>query len=376
MKYLRTAVDFIHLEDRSLLGGLRLGLITNHTGVNRCFSSTASSLAKEFDLTALFAPEHGIRGDRQAGVAIEDAIDPILQLPVFSLHGKTKRIPDRAWDLIDAVVYDICDVGARFYTYLSSLAYAMEDAKKHSKKVIVFDRPNPLGRKVEGLLLGARFFSFVGLYPIPARYGLSVGEYANYINNKCGIGCDLLVVPYRWEVGQGDNLFSSSLFVPPSPNIPTLDAAYCYIGTCIFEGTNISEGRGTALPFQLTGAPFLDGQSIAANLNRLFCDKGIVFRDAHFTPLSGKFAGEMCHGVQMHITNRITAEPFAAGLSLFEEIRKQCGEKLVTTPHIYNILGDDKYIIGDDSLEETLERARHDCAWFSDDIKEFYLYDE
>ena len=360
----------------SLLRGRRLGLITNPSGVNASLEATADILARDFTLTALFGPEHGIRGDAQAGDTVPDAHDPILNLPVFSLHGRSHHLSDEAFSLVDMLVYDIQDVGARFYTYLYTLAYAMADAARHHVPVAVLDRVNPVGCAVtEGPCLDAdRFASFVGAYPMPTRYALTVGEYARYVNETFGLGCELHVIPCSPH--PRDQLFTETgqLWVPPSPNIPTPEAALCYLGTCIFEGTNLSEGRGTTLPFQLIGAPFLDAPALARDLNahRL---PGLLFRPAHFTPTFSKFAGQLCHGVQLHVTDPHTARPFEAGIRLLEAIRLQRPGDLILKPdHLAHLLGDDRLISGAETAEQLLERARHEAEQFAEQTRPFRLY--
>ncbi|MBO7532913.1 MAG: DUF1343 domain-containing protein, partial [Victivallales bacterium] len=218
--------------------GKRIGLITNPSGVDKDLNYTTDILAQSFNLTALFGPEHGVRGDAQDGKKVEDFMDPILNIPVYSLHGRTLHISDEQFSQIDLLAYDIQDVGARFYTYLYTLSYAMEDAARNHIPVVVFDRVNPLGNMIaEGVLLEAeRFKSFVGMYPIPTRYALTIGEYARYINKTFNIGCDLIVIPcenYKRDTQFKDTGLS---WINPSPNIPTQESALVYIGTCLFEG--------------------------------------------------------------------------------------------------------------------------------------------
>ena len=360
----------------SLLRGRRLGLITNPSGVSASLEATADILARDFTLTALFGPEHGIRGDAQAGAAVPDARDTLLNLPVFSLHGRSHHLSDEAFSLVDMLVYDIQDVGARFYTYLYTLAYAMADAARHHVPVTVLDRVNPVGCAVtEGPLLDAdRFASFVGAYPMPTRYALTIGEFARYANETFGLGCELHVIPCSQH--PRDQLFAETgqLWVAPSPNIPTPEAALCYLGTCIFEGTNLSEGRGTTLPFQLVGAPFLDATALARTLNALRLP-GLLFRPAHFTPTFSKFAGELCHGVQLHITDPHAARPFEAGIRLFEAIRLQRPDDLILKPeHLAHLLGDDRLITGAETAGQLLQRARLEAAQFAEQTRTFHLY--
>ena len=359
-----------------LLHGKRIGLITNPSGVTNKLEMTADILARHFKLTALFGPEHGIRGDAQAGASIEDSRDSVLDIPVFSLHGKTKRIPHEAFDLFDVLAYDIQDVGARFYTFIYPLAMAMEDAAKAGKPVVIFDRINPLGGDVtEGILLDTKnFSSFVGMYPMPTRYGLTVGEFARYINSTFRIGCELSVIPC--EPHSRKTLFSQTKlqWISPSPNIPTFDTALAYIGTCIFEGTNISEGRGTTRPFELIGAPFIDAQKLVARME-LHHVPGIAWRPVHFTPMYSKYSGELCHGVQLHILSHRIARPFEAGLWLCDEIRHLYpADFSFKNETLSRLLGTESFILGRESAEEIIQRAYHDSNCFKEESKEFWLY--
>ena len=359
-----------------LFKGRRIGLITNPSAVTKRLELTADVLARNFTLTALFGPEHGIRGDAQAGGVVADSRDTVLDVPVFSLFGQSKRISKEAFDLIDVLCYDIQDVGARFYTFIYTLAMAMEDAARANKPVIVFDRANPLGGIItEGILLDtARLASFVGMYPMPTRYALTVGEFARYINDTFAIGCDLTVIPctMHWR-----GTFFSTMrrqWIPPSPNIPTFLTALAYIGTCIFEGTNVSEGRGTTQPFEVIGAPFIDANRLAERLNR-HAYGGVVYRPVHFTPMFSKYAGELCHGVQMHIPFPSIARPFEAGLQLCEEIRTLWPDDFAFKPETFSrLLGTESYVAGKESASEIIQRANFESIDFAKKTRRFWLY--
>jgi uncharacterized protein YbbC (DUF1343 family) len=224
---------------------------------------------------------------------------------------------------IDMLLIDIQDVGCRFYTFISTMYKAMEDCAGAGKTFVVLDRFNPInGVDVEGNILDTRFRSFIGIAPIPQRYGLTMGELALFFNKECGIGCDLKIIPLAgWERSQfGDE--TGWPWVNPSPNIPSLDAALVYPGTCIFEGTNVSEGRGTTRPFEMIGAPWLDAEMLADRLNSLKLP-GFIFRPAYFRPWTSKYSGELCRGVQPHITDRETIHPVEMGLALLEAVQEQ-----------------------------------------------------
>jgi uncharacterized protein YbbC (DUF1343 family) len=314
----RVGADRLH-EKKYLewIKGKRVGLITNQTGVTSRLDSTASLLAAcpETLVVALFAPEHGIQGAAQAG-------QPVASGPAaFSLYGEAMRPSEEALQNIDVLVYDIQDVGARFYTYLSTLLESMKAAAARGIPLVVLDRPDPInGRQIEGPVLEKGRESFIGVPAIPIRYGLTPGELAGFLNRETGVGCDLRVVPMkgwkrpRWYDETGLQ------WISPSPNMPSLATALVYPGACLFEATNLSEGRGTTRPFELIGAPWLDAAQLAARLNRLRL-KGVRFREQAFTPTFSKYTGELCQGIQIHVTDRKQFEPVRIVLHVLAQIR-------------------------------------------------------
>lgn len=312
-----------------LLKGRRIGLMTNPTGVSRSLESTIDILRREYHLSALLACEHGVRGDKQAGEAVDTYRDPDSGVMVYSTYSQPgHRMSAEMLDQFDILVFDIQDVGARFYTYLYSLAYALEACAKAGKPVLVLDRVNPLsGARSEGTILDARFASFVGDYGLPTRTGLTIGEFARYARAYLKLDVDLTVAELTgWE--RRMYLDGTGLpWVAPSPNCHSLGTALCYIGTCIFEGVNISEGRGTTQPFELIGAPFVDNAELERRMNKLNLP-GVHFRRTAFVPRFSKYKGELCRGVQLHITNRDEAEVFLAGLLLLETLWEMHPEHL------------------------------------------------
>lgn len=342
--------------------GKRLGLITGPTGVNRDLKSTIDILHEKYKLTALFSPEHGVRGDIQAGVKVDDYLDPITGIPVYSLYGEKKKITKEMLENIDILIFDIQDVGARFYTYLYTLTYAMEGCKESSKPIVVLDRINPLGGQVvQGNMLQKEYESFVGKYPIPTRYGLTIGEFALYINSKFNIGADLTVVPCS---GWSRELYydeTDLIWIQPSPNIPTVDTAFIYIGTCVFEGTNLSEGRGTTKPFEIIGAPWLNNRELVSKMNAKGY-QGVMFREVYFNPIFSKHANNLCKGVQIHVTDRNICDPFIIGIDLLQEIRNLHKEEFQfirpfkegSQPFINLLTGTDKVRNHEGSLEELI----------------------
>lgn len=305
-----------------LLRGKRVGLITNPTGVDAQLRSSIDLLAADpqLRLVALFGPEHGVRGDVQAGEKVGAALDAGTGLPVHSLYGEHREPTAEMLQGIDVLVFDIQDVGARFYTYPYTLAGAMRAARRAGIPVVVLDRPNPIGgTRVEGPVLDPALASFVGQFPLPVRHGMTLGELARLFNEEFGIGAQLQVVPVQGWRRDAAEPGGALPWVPPSPNMPTPDTALVYPGSALFEGTNVSEGRGTTRPFETIGAPFIQAQALAEHMNALNLP-GVRFRPVWFTPTFSKHAGNLCGGVQLHVTNREAFLPFRTGLALLKAI--------------------------------------------------------
>lgn len=378
--HILSGLDRIETADEQLRGA-RVGLMTNPTGVNRDLRSGIDIINERYNLTALFAVEHGIRGDAQAGASVGNCVDAETGVTVYSAYGKNDRFTDEMLDAFDVLVFDIQDVGARFYTYLYSLSYAMEACARAGKPVVVLDRINPLGGvKRSGTVLDPRFSSFVGGYELPTRYGLTIGEYARYVTGYLELDLRLTVVPlmgWRRELLLDD---TDLPWVAPSPNCPTLSTALCYIGTCIFEGSNVSEGRGTTQPFELIGAPWIDGAALETHMNALGLD-GAHFRRAVFKPTFSKHAGEECRGVQLHITDREACDPFACGLMLMDTIRGMYPGRFEfikwseQSPFaIDRLLGTDAYRTGEMSARELIRYSAPRVEAFARGAREFMLY--
>lgn len=316
-------------EQKREFSGLRLGLLAAAASVDAQLVSSVDRLHREADITlvALFGPEHGLRGEAQAGQHVTNFTDERTGLPVYSLYGSSyKPLPEMLTNL-DALLFDIQDGGLRFYTYVSTLAHVMQAAAEHGKRVIVLDRPVFLnGTVVEGNVLDSTYSSFVGIYPIPIRYGMTAGEIAQLFNSAFGIGCALTVVPMRgWR---RDMWFDDTglPFIPPSPNLPTLSALTAYAGTCLVEGTNLSEGRGTTKPFEYIGAPFVDGNRLAKRMNELDLP-GVRFRETYFVPTFSKYEGQLCSGVHLSMTDRNLFQPVETALHLIDAVRKSYPEQ-------------------------------------------------
>jgi len=334
----KLGIERILQERPQLLDGARVGAVVHPASVFPNLRHTADVLRDELstNLTALLGPQHGARGEKQDNM-IESGHyrDPDTGVPVYSLYSETRKPTPDMMREVDVLIYDLQDVGTRVYTFIYTLAYCMEACRESGKKMIVADRPNPIGgRLVEGNLLDTGYRSFVGLYPLPMRHGMTVGELARFFNEEFAINCDLTVVPMEgWRRCQWFDE-TGLPWVAPSPNMPTLDTAAVYPGMVLVEGTHLSEGRGTTRPFELVGAPYINPKNLAVRMNRLALP-GVKFRAAYFEPTFHKWCGETCGGVQVHVTDREAFEPYLAGLSLIAEIRRLHGERFAWRPPPY-----------------------------------------
>ncbi|WP_435053699.1 exo-beta-N-acetylmuramidase NamZ family protein [Peribacillus simplex] len=316
-------IEVLLKEEKDVLSGKKVGLITNPTGIDSKLTSIVDLLHDDPDinLTALFGPEHGVRGDAQAGASVEYYIDEKTGLPVYSLYGKTKKPTPEMLKDVEVLVFDIQDVGTRYYTYIYTMAYAMEAAKENDIPFIVLDRPNPQGgESVEGPVLEPEFSSFVGLYPIPLKHGMTVGELATLFNKEFNIGADLKVIKMKGWKRDMDYDDTGLPFVLPSPNMPAVSTTFVYPATGLIEGTNVSEGRGTTKPFELIGAPYINSDELAGKLNALRLP-GVKFRAASFTPTFSKHAGKLSHGVEIYITDREAFKAVPTGLHIIKTIQ-------------------------------------------------------
>ncbi|HEY6330315.1 MAG TPA: DUF1343 domain-containing protein [Blastocatellia bacterium] len=318
-------IDVLAAESLAHLKGARIGLIANAASVNSVLEHSVDVIqrAAGTNLVCLFGPQHGVWGDTQDNmIEWESFRDRKTGLPVYSLYGETRKPTPEMLEGLDGLVFDVQDVGTRVYTFIYTMAMAMEAAAEAGKRFIVLDRPNPLGGiKLEGNLLEDEYKSFVGMYPIPMRHGMTVGELALMFNSEFGINCDLNVVEmkgwrrhYLWED-------TGLTWVMPSPNIPTAGTGAVYPGTVFLEGTNISEGRGTTRPFEILGAPYIDPHELAGELTQELLP-GAVFRPLYFTPTFQKYAGQTCGGVQIHIIDRELFRPVITGVAIISCVRR------------------------------------------------------
>ena len=329
------------LDDKiELLKGARVGLVCNQASVNHGFRHAADLFHQhpEINLTTLFGPQHGIRGDVQDNmIETEHATDRTTGLPIYSLYSETREPSEEMLREVDVIVVDLQDVGTRIYTFVYTLANCMQAAKKLNKRVIACDRPNPInGVQLEGVVLDPAFASFVGQFPIATRHGMTFCELGRLFNEGFGIGSELECVTMD---GWSRALWydeTDSPWVLPSPNMPTLDAATVFPGTVHLEGTQMSEGRGTTKPFELVGAPYIDADRFAQALNGLDLP-GVYFRSCVFLPTFQKHGGQACGGVQIHVTNRETFQPALSGIAVVKTAFDMYGDefKWKTPPYEY-----------------------------------------
>ena len=369
---LKTGIDNIAKLD-ALLKDARIGLMTNPTGVDRKGRPTIDILHEKYHLGALLACEHGVRGCVLAGDAVSSFTDPATGVVVHSCYGANRRLSKEALDSFDVYVYDIQDAGARFYTYIYSLANALEDCAREGKPAVVLDRPNPLGGlKVQGTLLDESLSSFVGRFAMPTRYALTVGEYALWIRDKLKLDLVLHVVPMSGWKREMRYQETRLRFVPPSPNLATLHALDIYPGTCIFEGTNLSEGRGTTLPFEMIGAPYIDALALEKRMNALRI-KGVGFRAAYFIPSCSKHAGQQCGGVQIYLEDK-DADVCLAGLMLLEVIHDMYPDAFAYLDYFDRLLGTTEYRAGKCGAKKLLARHREKIAAWQEKLRSYLLY--
>jgi len=317
--HIKLGLEKLLEEQLDLLSEARIGLICNQASVDHGFRHAADLLHehKRVQLRALFGPQHGIRGDVQDNmIETEHTVDPETGLPIHSLYSETREPTEEMLKDLDVLVFDMQDVGCRIYTFAYTMANCMAAARKFGKKVIVCDRPNPInGLQVAGNVLEPEQASFVGLFAIPTRHGMTIGELAQMFNEHFEIGCDLDVVTMDgWNRSHWLDE-TDAPWVMPSPNIPTLDSATVFPGTVHFEGTQLSEGRGTTRPFELIGAPYVNPEEYSRTLNGMNLP-GVFFRSCIFRPTFQKHAGVSCGGVQIHVTDRNEFEPVGTGIAM------------------------------------------------------------
>lgn len=381
----RLGIEELLLTRGDLLRGRRVGLVSNYTVTDSHFYPVISLLKDSTDCTLakLFGPEHGVRNSAKEGEEVDFMVDDATGLPAYSLYGPNKKPTPEMLAELDVLIVDLPDIGCRYYTNMNTLAYCMEAAAEQGVPVIVPDRPNPIGGMArEGNILDPKFKSFVGMHPIPNRHGLTVGELAGFVGHRQSPTCDLTVVPMR-EWTRDQFLTDTGIpFVSPSPNTTSLEMTLLYPGTCLFEGTNLSVGRGTAHPFELLGAPYVKAHQLTHWFNEQHLP-GVVGRPVYFVPTYSRYAGELCEGVALHVTDHRALEPVRTGIVLlqgFAEIYPMdfefAGRDTSSRLFIDLLAGTSalrQLILAGNGLQY-LESARGDVEGFNRDIRPFELY--
>ncbi len=386
-----TGLDVLVSERSELIAGKKLGIVTNHTACDSQGRHIIDLLAEKAQITALFGPEHGIRGDSSAGENIKDGIDSITGAPIYSLYGKTfEPTPDMLQN-VQLMIFDIQDVGARFYTYISTLFVVMEACARHDIPIVVLDRPNPIGGiQVEGPVISPRLQSFVGVAPIAIRHGMTVGELATMFNMEGfighRIGANLSVVRCKnWE----RSIWYDKTGLPwlaPSPNMPSLEAATIYPGGCLIEGANLSEGRGTDTPFVIYGAPWIDGTKWAEALNQEGLS-GVQFEPVTFKPRSipgksenPKHKDKDCGGIRVVVTDRGVFQPVACGVAMLSTAYQQDPGKFeFRSSHLDRLWGNQQlryHIEAGTPWTKIMEETQKSLQRFMDVRSRYLLYPE
>jgi uncharacterized protein YbbC (DUF1343 family) len=372
------------------LSNLRIGLLCNPSSVNSNYIHSAELINKAYpgQLKALFSPQHGFFAAKQDNMIESDhSKDTDYNIPIFSLYSKTRIPTKEMFDMIDCLIIDLQDTGCRVYTFIYTISYCLEKAAEYKKKVVILDRPNPIGgTQIEGNVLKNEYRSFVGRFPIPMRHGMTIGEISSFFNKAFNINCDLEVIKLKgWErkMYYSD---TSMKWVLPSPNLPTPESCIVYPGQVIFEGTNISEGRGTTIPFEFFGAPYINNYAIA----ELLFDKipGACLRQIQFEPVAGKWQNQTCNGFQIHITDKKIFKPYKTSLTLLQTIMKLHKDdfQYKQPPYEYEydrlpmdlILGSQqirKRIEDNEDIDKIEQSWQKELETFTQTSKEFYLYE-
>lgn len=385
--HVETGLDVLIRNNYKELSGKAVGILTNHSALSKDGTHIADLFhdSKNVNLIALFGPEHGIRGEQQAGIMVKSNFDSLTGVPIYSLYTKRKKPTKEMLAGLDVLVFDIQDVGARFYTYIYSMALAMEAAALHKKQFIVLDRPNPItGLKVEGPMLRDGFESFVGMYKLPVRHGLTVGELALMFKGEKWIAgadsLDLKVIKINGWKRQAWLDESDIPWVAPSPNMSSLATAAVYPGACLVEGTIASEGRGTDKPFEKVGAPWVDAEEFASELNMLNLP-GVQFEALNFTPHARhwvKFKDEQCNGVFIKVLDRNEFMPVKTGVSIVWMLKKLYPKEFAWSNTIDRLYGSDNLRKGVDegrNLDYFVKDAAHNLQKFMKRREKYLLYE-
>ena len=387
-----TGADLLLSENIDLVEGQNLGIITNHTALlsnGTHFVDALYNSEFRIKIVALFGPEHGIRGQAKAGELIENGIDQTTQAPIYSLYGKNKKPTKEMLKDVKVLVFDMQDVGARFYTYISTLYYSMQAAAENNIPIVVLDRPNPIGGNyVDGPIRKDSLNSFVGIAPIPIAHGMTFGELANYFNNENLLGNNLhakleVLKMTKWQ----RNYFYDDLslsWIKPSPNITDLQTALVYPGTCLIEGTNISEGRGTTLPFLTIGAPFINAKQLVNALQK-FKFKGLTFAETTFTPHdipnvaeNPKYKGKICNGIEIEVTDKNKVESVKFGIALLYTLHKLYPNKFTFKNKSFDLLSGDakirEQLLRNVKPDKIFKSYQKELSKFKEIRKKYLLY--
>ncbi|MEJ5229447.1 MAG: DUF1343 domain-containing protein [Pseudothermotoga sp.] len=366
--------------------GARIGVVTNSTGID-------SSLRRNIDLflenglkiVKLFGPEHGVFGAAPDGIKVSDFVEPRYKIPVHSLYGENLRPTQEMLKDLDVMIYDIQDVGLRFYTYIYTMAYCMEECAKHGIKFVVLDRPNPLSCKIEGPTIKKEFESFVGGYGLALRYGLTVGELAMYLNHTFKFNADLNVITMRGYSRSSFYDETGLLWNTPSPNLPSLEHTVLYAGFCLFEGVNVSVGRGTVHPFKYIGAPWIDSEKVYKELMK-FNHQGVAFRERVFVPAAFKLHNQVCNGLEFFVTDKQKIKPLNVAIDLLSVLKRVHREDFSWDKYYHDeseryyfdlLMGDDFYrkAIEDGATSKDLEPVwEREAQNFYKSVEKYFLY--
>lgn len=369
---------------QSFFRGRRLGMVTSASVLDATLRPSYLAFHEQFPLECIFTPEHGLSGTFGNWETVtEDPVEPKTGAALVSLYGNhaAKPVPQEWLDKLDAIVYDIQDLGTRFYTYIATMIQVMEDCARAGLEFIILDRPALLGGKIlEGGLLQPAYRSFIGPYTLPIRYGLTVGELANMVNDEQKLGCNLRIIPCAgWRRDQMFPDFGST-WVKPSGAIRDFETALLYPGMCLFEATNLSEGRGAGRTFRLIGAPFVDGKLLSGKMNVLGLP-GVRFSPAEFTPVSSKFKDRLCRGVEIRITDRNCFRSVLTGIALLRKILELYPEQVTfqsstfgDCPHIHYLSGCDLFQAPFPSTEEIWKVWERECETFRIKKENYHLY--
>ena len=388
-----TGLEHLLQNPQPYLRGNRIGLVINHTSIDSRgrLSTEQFQSAPKIELTKLFAPEHGLYGVDQDMIHVKDSRDPISGLQVTSLYGEQETSlvpPAELLQGLDSLVFDIQDVGSRYYTFVYTMANCMKVCKEAGVRMVVCDRPNPInGIDLEGNLVGEQWRSFVGQYPIPNRHGMTAGELALLFNDTFALGCDLKVVPMQGWKRQMWYDDTGLPWTPPSPNMPTLATATVYPGMCLIEGTLLSEGRGTTMPFEFVGAPYIHPPDL---IRRLQQDQlpGVFFRPHYFKPTFQKWAGETCGGVQLHVTDRNQFRSLITAIAIIRAVGELYGDDFAWRTEPYEYVSDrlaidlltgnaqfrEEWMGSDESLQSIEDSWSEDMKSFKKLRQDFLIY--